>query len=152
MAVTIDDHIFEASAYLGKQEQARFIFALVDYGMNGTLPDAKETWYPLFIVARTDVDLSSNPGRQLARKRWNEQATLDELKEAKATYHSPVYEEYYAQTAYSENYMQRWSDEEDKIVLDRKMSDSEIAKTLGRSLKSIHQRRSVLKKMLGDNA
>lgn len=78
MAVTIDDHIFEASVYLGKQEQARFIFALVDYGMNGTLPDANETWYPLFIVARTDVDLSSNPGRQLARKRWNERDTIGE--------------------------------------------------------------------------
>lgn len=78
MAVTIDDHIFEASVYLGKQEQARFIFALVDYGMNGTLPDARETWYPLFIVARTDIDLSSNPGRQLARIRWNERDTIGE--------------------------------------------------------------------------
>ena len=73
MPVTIEDHVFKASSYLSEQERSRFIFALVSYGVDGTIPDENEPWYPLFIIGRTEVDLSSSPGRQLARKRWDKQ-------------------------------------------------------------------------------
>lgn len=48
----------------------------------------------------------------------------------------------------AENYRQRWTADEDEIVLAREEDDMSLAVTLGRTFSSVIQRRSVLHKML----
>ena len=156
MAVTIEEGIFEASGYLGEHEQGRFILALVRYGINGTMPDTDEPWYPLFIASKTQIDLSSNPGRQLAKKRWHEHVDTEEfdaekVKEALRESYRAAYKKNYAPSAFAINHNKRWTYEEDRAVLAMEVPDAQLVERLGRSLSAIHQRRLKLRNALGAN-
>ena len=155
MDVTIEEDVFKASGYLGEHEQERFIFALVRYGINGTMPDTEEPWYPLFIVSKTQIDLSSNPGRQLANKRWRKnvdtEVDTEEVKEALHESYVAAYKKNYAPSAFAINHNKRWSDEEDRAVLAMEVPDAQLVERLGRSLAAIHQRRARLRIALGAN-
>ena len=156
MAVTIEEGIFEASGYLGEHEQGRFILALVRYGINGTMPDSDEPWYPLFIASKAQIDLSSNPGRQLAHKHWNkhidiEEVDMEEVKESLRKSYRAAHKKYYAPSTYAINHNKRWSYEEDRAVLAMEVPDAQLVERLGRSLGAIHNRRLKLRNALGAN-
>lgn len=53
---------------------------------------------------------------------------------------------YYKKTQNANNSGRRWSSEEIKIVLEHKMSDSEISKLIGRSVGAIQSRRFLEKR------
>lgn len=48
---------------------------------------------------------------------------------------------YYQSTSYARNSYKKWTQEEDRIVLEHTIPDREISKLLGRSMKAIIQRR-----------
>lgn len=48
---------------------------------------------------------------------------------------------YYQATSNARNSYKKWSDEEDRIVLEHSIPDRAISKLLGRSMKAITQRR-----------
>lgn len=58
-------------------------------------------------------------------------------------------QKYYEKTTYSRNYKKRWTDAEEIMVISHRLSDSELAKELGRSVGSIQRKRFLIKKKLG---
>lgn len=53
---------------------------------------------------------------------------------------------YYKKTAFAANHRQRFTEEEIQMIKDHTMTDTEIAKKLGRSVQSIQIKRSRLQK------
>lgn len=53
---------------------------------------------------------------------------------------------YYGRTAFAENHKQRWADWEDRLVMERSVTDRELADKLGRSVAAIQHRRCRLMK------
>lgn len=70
-------------------------------------------------------------------------------KKYKATHKDKIYElkhKYYSKTAFAPNHRFRFTDEEIQLIKDHNITDTEIAKKLGRSVQSIQIKRSRLQK------
>ncbi|NLQ13305.1 hypothetical protein HGI81_05530 [Olsenella sp. KGMB02461] len=71
--VAIQGDMWEASCHLPPEQQKAFIFALVQYGMDGTEPDADEPWYMAWVCCRDRVAMSaerSRKGQDAANRQW----------------------------------------------------------------------------------
>ena len=53
---------------------------------------------------------------------------------------------YYGDSPYSERYYERWTKEEDVLVLNKSVTDKDLSRMIGRSINSIQRRRWQLKK------
>ena len=74
MSVTIHGDMFEAASLYGEDEGPKLMWALVDFGENGIMPDPSERWYPTFVALKDRIRLSSeahDKGRKMARARWS---------------------------------------------------------------------------------
>lgn len=58
-------------------------------------------------------------------------------------------QKYYEKTAFAPKHRHRWTDAEEIMVISHRLSDSELAEKLGRSVGSIQRKRHYLKKKLG---
>lgn len=58
-------------------------------------------------------------------------------------------QKYYGKTTFAPKYHQRWTDAEVLMVISHRLSDTELAEKLGRSVGSIQRKRHNLKKKLG---
>lgn len=71
--VAIQGDMWEASCHLPPEQQKAFIFALVQYGMDGIEPDTDEPWYMAWICCRDRVAMSaerSRKGQDAANRQW----------------------------------------------------------------------------------
>ena len=55
---------------------------------------------------------------------------------------------YYSKTQYARNGNVKWTEEENNLVLQHNITDTELSKLIGRSVASIQTQRSVLKKKM----
>lgn len=69
--------------------------------------------------------------------RKRDYADIDKWRNTVTTYNR----KYYQSTSYARNSYKKWTQEEDRIVLEHTIPDREISKLLGRSMKAIIQRR-----------
>lgn len=76
------------------------------------------------------------------RKKW--------LKTEKGqNYRNRARQKYYEKTAFAPKYHHRWTEAEEIMVISHRLSDTELAEKLGRSVGSIQRKRHNLKKKLG---
>lgn len=71
--VAIQGDMWEAAQALPRDEQDRFVGALVRYGMTGEEPDPAEPWYMAFVCCRDRIGMSakrSRCGEESAARRW----------------------------------------------------------------------------------
>lgn len=76
------------------------------------------------------------------RKKW--------LKTEKGqNYRNRARQKYYEKTSFAPKYHHRWTEAEEIMVISHRLSDTELAEKLGRSVGSIQRKRHNLKKKLG---
>lgn len=71
--VAIQGDMWEAAQTLPRDEQDRFVGALVRYGMTGEEPDPAEPWYIAYVCCRDRIGMSakrSRCGEESATRRW----------------------------------------------------------------------------------
>lgn len=77
----------------------------------------------------------------------NRKDTYKDLKKWRKTCNAQS-NRYYGKTSYAENSRQRYTVRELNLILDQRITDTELSKMIGRSVKSIQVKRSRLKKQL----
>ena len=76
-------------------------------------------------------------------------AKYEYQKKYKQTHKEKIYDlkrKYYSKTAYAVNHKYNYTDEEIQMILDHNLTDTEIAKKIGRSVQAIQIKRSRLQK------
>lgn len=81
MPITIQDDMVEAALLLPEDQGKRFIAGLVLYGSVGIEPSESEPWFPMFVLCKDRIEMSTKAhekGKRMAQARYGKKEQVDE--------------------------------------------------------------------------